>query len=81
MKTLNASFEVGKRYKTIVTNFYEGCGLVDVGDEFTCHLVDSHGYCWTEDVLYKTYSGDWKAGRWCVAASEDLLCGAVVEVE
>jgi hypothetical protein len=74
------NFEVGKRYKVTIVNFYEECGLFEIGQEFTCHFVDCDGYCWTEDVLYRTYIGDWKVGRWCVATNEDLLCGAVVEI-
>ena len=63
-------FEVGKRYKTTVKSFSPGCGLVDIGQEFTCHFVDTYGACWTRDV---TWMGRKSLGiGWCVATPDEL---------
>ena len=36
-------FEIGKTYETTISNFYRSCGLVDVGQRFTCHRIDGRG--------------------------------------
>ena len=48
-----AQFELGKTYETTVSNFYDACGLVDVGQRFTCHYIDSYGDAWSRDVKYR----------------------------
>lgn len=40
---MSMEFEVGKTYETAVRNFYSDCGLVEVGQRFTCHYVGGAG--------------------------------------
>lgn len=72
------AFEVGKRYKTTVKNFYPSCSLVDIGQEFTCHAVDFLG-CYSNDVLFEEVAANADRG-WLVALHEELEDGSVVEV-
>lgn len=76
------AFKVGKKYKTTVENFYPDCGLVDVGQDFTCHAV-INGKCYTKDVsfLEKPLSeAPSEDGGWLVALPHELEYGSVVEV-
>lgn len=75
-----AQFEVGKTYATTVSNFYDACGLVDVGQRFTCHYIDSDGDAWSMDVKYigEPYPDGY---GWCVATTEELVLGYVRPVE
>ena len=44
-------FEIGKTYETTIRNFSPYCGLVDVGQRFTCHRIDGCGDAWSTDVV------------------------------
>ena len=72
-------FEIGKTYETTVSNFYTACGLVDVGQQFTCHFIDCAGYAWSKDVKLHGVPPHGSKG-WCVAAAEELALGYVREV-
>ena len=71
-------FEIGKTYEVTVSNFYTACGLVDVGQRFTCHHIDGSGDAWSTDVQFR---GE-PAGSygWCVATASELSLGYVREV-
>lgn len=71
-------FEIGKTYETTVSDFYPDCGLVYVGQRFTCHDVDGSGDAWSTDVQF---CGE-PAGSygWCVATALELSLGYVREV-
>lgn len=73
-------FEVGKTYETTVSNFYTDCGLVDVGQRFTCHFVDCAGTARSTDVRFCGEPAVDSHG-WCVATSEELALGYVRTVE
>ena len=72
-------FEIGKTYETTISNFYPDCGLVYVGQRFTCHDVDGSGAAWSTDVQFYGEPAVDSHG-WCVATSEDLALGYVREV-
>ena len=72
-------FEIGKTYETTISNFYRNCGLVDVGQRFTCHFVDDRGYAWSSDVQFWGKPPADSHG-WCVATSTELALGYVREV-
>ena len=73
-----AQFEIGKTYETTISNFYPNCGLVDVGQRFTCHLIGGSGDAWSTDVQFcRGPAGSY--GR-CVATVEELALGYVREV-
>lgn len=72
-------FEIGKTYETTVSNFYRNCGLVAVGQRFTCHYVDEDGWAWSVDVNYCGRLPSDSMG-WCVATSDELARGCVREV-
>ena len=71
-------FEIGKTYETTKSNFYRDCGLVDIGQRFTCHRIDGSGDAWSTDVQF---CGE-PAGSygWCVATALELSLGYVREV-
>ena len=71
-------FEIGKTYETTISNFYRSCGLVGIGQRFTCHRIDSSGDAWSTDVQF---CGE-PAGSygWCVATAKELSLGYVREV-
>ena len=71
-------FEIGKTYETTISNFYRNCGLVDVGQRFTCHHIDDSGAAWSTDVQFcgKPAGSD----GWCVANPVELSLGYVREV-
>lgn len=71
-------FEIGKTYETTKINFYRSCGLVDVGQRFTCHRIDGSGDAWSTDVQFcgEPASSD----GWCVATASELSLGYVREV-
>ena len=71
-------FEIGKTYETTKSDFYRSCGLVDVGQRFTCHHIDGSGDAWSTDVQYcgEPASSD----GWCVATASELSLGYVREV-
>ena len=75
-----AQFEIGKTYEITVSNFYTDCGLVDVGQRFTCHYIDSHGDAWSGDVKYRGEPCTGSYG-WCVATTKELVRGYVRTVE
>ena len=76
---MTAQFEIGKTYETTVGNFYTDCGLVDVGQRFTCHYIDSDGDAWSRDVKFlgEPYTNSY---GWCVATTKELALGYVREV-
>lgn len=71
-------FEIGKTYETTVSVFYPDCGLVYVGQRFTCHHIDGSGDAWSTDVQFcgEPASSD----GWCVATASELSLGYVREV-
>ena len=71
-------FEIGKIYETTRSNFYRDCGLVDIGQRFTCHHIASSGDAWSTDVQFcgEPASSD----GWCVATASELSLGYVREV-
>ena len=75
-----AQFEVGKTYETTVGNYYTDCGLVAVGQRFTCHYIDSDGAAWSRDVKYRGKPCTGSYG-WCVATTNELVRGYVRTVE
>lgn len=75
---MSAQFEVGKTYWTTVSNFYPECGLVDVGQRFTCHYVDGDGAAWSTGVEYCGEPAEDIKG-WCVATADELALGYVRE--
>lgn len=72
-------FEVGKTYETTVSNFYADCGLVDVGQRFTCHRIDDSGDAWSTDVQFCGEPAS--SNGWCVATTNELVRGCVRTVE
>ena len=72
-------FEIGKTYETTISNFYRSCGLVDVGQRFTCHFVDDSGDAWSSDVQFWGKPPTSNQG-WCVATAKELALGYVREV-
>lgn len=71
-------FEIGKTYETTKINFYHSCGLVDVGQRFTCHRIDGSGNAWSTDVQFcRVQAG---SCGWCVATALELSLGYVREV-
>ena len=72
-------FEIGKTYEITISNFYFACGLVDVGQRFTCHHIDGSGDAWSTDVRFCGEPAVDSHG-WCVATSEELALGYVREV-
>ena len=71
-------FEIGKTYETTKSNFYRSCGLVDVGQRFTCHRIDGSGDAWSTDVQFCGEPAG--SGGWCVATASELSLGYVREV-
>lgn len=71
-------FEIGKTYETTVSNFYRNCGLVAVGQRFTCHRIDGSGDAWSTDVQFCGEPAG--SGGWCVATTEELSLGYLREV-
>lgn len=72
-------FEIGKTYETTKSNFYRSCGLVDVGQRFTCHHIDGSGDAWSSDVQFWGKPPMSSQG-WCVATATELSLGYVREV-
>ena len=72
-------FEIGKTYETTISNFYRNCGLVDVGQRFTCHHIDDSGAAWSTDVKFCGKPAGISQG-WCVATASELSLGYVREV-
>lgn len=67
-------YVVGRQYVTVTEDVYPPCGLVDVGQTFTCAFVDFDGDCWVDCDYNGTF------GRWCVATRRELEMGDVREV-
>lgn len=74
-----AQFEIGKTYETTISNFYRSCGLVDVGQRFTCHHIDGSGDAWSSDVQF-CGKPPMSSQGWCVATATELSLGYVREV-
>ena len=71
-------FEICKTYETTISNFYRSCGLVDVGQRFTCHRIDGSGAAWSTDVQFQGKPAG--SDGWCVATITELSLGYVREV-